>query len=53
MKIAEGSIDEFRIEVVGNRVLICQGDDRWIRIHVEDLPKLLEVLKPLTSPSPT
>lgn len=45
MKIAEGSTCEVRIEESGASVFIAQGDDRWIKIHVDNLPELIKELE--------
>lgn len=44
MKIAEGSIHEIKIDSTGASVFISQGDDRWIKIHIDDLPELIKEL---------
>lgn len=46
IKIAEGSTHEIRIESAGVSVFISQGDDRWVKVHMDDVTLLAaEILR--------
>ena len=44
MKIGGGSTTELIIEVTNNTFIINQGE-AWVKIHLDDIPEVIEALK--------
>jgi hypothetical protein len=45
MVIGGGSTHEIRIESSDARIYIYQNIDRWVKIHIDDIPELIKELE--------
>jgi len=44
MIIGGGSVVEIKLEVTNNSMIINQGDN-WIKVHVDDMKKLIDAME--------